>query len=50
MAGSDIVYVAIVPKGTAEADLAEKVAAILHKDVFAAGVLLTSKIPKIAGH
>jgi hypothetical protein len=50
MAGSDIVYVAIAPKGAAEAGLAEKVAAILHKDIFGARVLLTSKIPKIAGH
>jgi hypothetical protein len=50
MAGTDIVYVVIAPRGNVEVGLAEKVAAIVNKDVFGARVLLTSKIPKIAGH
>jgi len=50
MAGSGVLYVTLAPKGTPGQDAIEAVAKILKKDVFAARVLLNSKIPKVAGY
>jgi hypothetical protein len=50
MASSDVVYVTLAPKGTPSQDAIEAVAKILKKDVFAARVLLNSKIPKVAAY
>jgi hypothetical protein len=50
MAGSDVVYVTLTPTGTPSQGVIEGVAKVLKKDVFAARILLNSKIPKVAGH
>jgi hypothetical protein len=49
MSEQTTVYVAIAPKDKLEAGLAEKVAAIVKKDVRETGLVLGRKIPTIAG-
>ncbi len=50
MAGYEIVDVAIAPQATVEANLMEKVAAILNKDPYDTSLLLTGGIPRIIAH
>lgn len=49
MSEQAIVYVAIAPKDKLEAGIAEKVAAIIKKDVHETGLILGGKIPRIVG-
>lgn len=50
MAGYEVVHVAIAPPDRLEADLIEKVAAIVGKDLYGTRLLLAGKIPKIIAH
>ena len=50
MTGHDMVHIAIAPPDALEAGLAEKVAAIVNKDLFGTRLLLGAKIPRIVGH
>jgi hypothetical protein len=49
MSEQAVVYVAIAPKDKLEAGLAEKVAAIIKKDVRETSLILGAKIPRIVG-
>ncbi len=50
MAEYDIVHVAIAPPDMLEANLVEKVAAIVNKDIYGIRLLLAGKIPRIVAH
>jgi len=50
MSAYNIVHVAIVPPVTQDADLIEKVAAIVNKNPYETRLLLTSVIPRIIAH
>jgi len=50
MAGHEIVHVAMVPSPTLEANLIEKVAAIVGKDLYGTRLLLAGEIPRIIAH
>jgi hypothetical protein len=50
MAGHEIVYVATAPSHTREANMIEKVAAIVGKDLYRTRLLLAGEIPRIIAH
>jgi hypothetical protein len=50
MAGHEIVHVAMVPSHRLEANLIEKVAAIIGKDLYRTRLLLAGEIPRIIAH
>lgn len=50
MTGSDIVHVAIAPPDILEADLVERVSAIVNKDLYGTRLVLTGKIPRLVAH
>jgi hypothetical protein len=50
MAEHEIVHVAMVPSHTLEANLTEKVAAIVGKDLYRTRLLLAGEIPRIIAH
>jgi len=50
MTGHEIVHIAIAPPDRLEANLIEKVAAIVNKDLYGTRLLLAGKIPKIIAH
>jgi len=50
MAGHEIVHVVMAPSHTLEANLIEKVAAIVGKDLYGTRLLLAGEIPRIIAH